>query len=123
MPKHNHAVTKAIPTPVATDLDDADNDPGVAPISDNSSLDFLLYSCTSESEVGIWGNNNYDDDAFNAHDRTNLVPPDFNENEGVMLPTLSKLPRELLVELMGKQKIIHQPCGAAVLMENWNACH
>jgi hypothetical protein len=39
------------------------------------------------------------------------------------LPTLSKLLRGLLVELVGKQKSIHQPCGALVLMANWSACH
>ncbi len=39
------------------------------------------------------------------------------------LLSLSKLLRELLVELMGKQKSIHQPCGAVVLMANWSAYH
>ncbi len=40
-----------------------------------------------------------------------------------LLPTLTKLLRELLVELVGKQKSIHQPCGAVVLMANWSTYH
>ncbi len=76
----NHAVRKSIPPPVVTDMDDAGEDPGAAPISDNGSVDSLLFSCASESEGDIWGNNNYDDDASNAHEGANLVPPDFNEN-------------------------------------------
>jgi hypothetical protein len=39
------------------------------------------------------------------------------------LPTLFQLLRELLVELVGKQKSIHQPCGAVVLMANWSVYH
>ncbi len=54
------------------DLNDADNIPGVAPISDNSSVDSLLFSRALESEGGIWGNNNYDDDASNAHEEAKL---------------------------------------------------
>ncbi len=49
----NRAVKKAIPTPIAMDLDDADNVLGVVPISDNSSVDSSLFSCASESEGGI----------------------------------------------------------------------
>ncbi len=64
-------------------MDDADNVPGVAPISDDSSVDSSLFGRASESEGGIWGNNNYDDNASNAHKGENLVPPDFNGNEGV----------------------------------------
>jgi hypothetical protein len=45
-----------------------DNIHGVAPISDDRSVDFLLFSCASESEGGIWDNNNYDDDVSNAHE-------------------------------------------------------
>jgi hypothetical protein len=56
------AIHKIIPKPVATDLDDVGNVPGVAPISDDGSIDSLLLSHASESEGDIWGNNNYDDD-------------------------------------------------------------
>ena len=83
MREHNPAARKAIPTPVATDLDDADDVPGIAPISGISSVDSLVFSHASESKGGIWGNNNYADDASNAHEGTNLVPPNFNGNEGV----------------------------------------
>jgi cytochrome b len=37
------------------------------------------------------------------------------------LPTLLKLLRELIEGLVGKQKSIHQPCGAVVLMAKWSA--
>ena len=43
----------------------------------------MLFSRASKSEGGIWGNNNYDDDASIAHEGANLVPPDINGNEGV----------------------------------------
>jgi len=47
----------------------------------------------SESEGDIWGNNNYDDDASNAHEGANLVPPDFNGNEGVQpTPNITPAP-------------------------------
>ncbi len=65
MRDHNRAVRKSIPQPVATDVDDAGYVPGVAPISDNGSVDSSLFSRASESEGDIWGNNNYDDDASN----------------------------------------------------------
>ncbi len=39
------------------------------------------------------------------------------------LLSLSKLLRELLVELVGKQKSIHQPCGTMVLMANCSVYH
>jgi len=81
----NRAVRKSIPPPVAMDVDDAGKVPGVAPISDNGSVDSLLFSHASESEGDIWGNNNSDDDASNAHEGANLVPPDFNGNEGIQL--------------------------------------
>ena len=55
-------VRKSIPPPVVTDVDDAGEDPGVAPISDNDSVDSLLFSSASESEGDILGNSNYDDD-------------------------------------------------------------
>jgi cytochrome b len=37
------------------------------------------------------------------------------------LPTLLQLLRELIEGLVGKQKSIHQPCGAVVLMAKWSA--
>ncbi len=89
----NHAVRNSIPPPVATDVDDAGKVPGVAPISDNGSVDSSLFSRASESEGDIWGNNNYDDDASNAHEGANLVPPDFNGNEGVQpTPNIAQAP-------------------------------
>jgi hypothetical protein len=36
---------------------------------------------------------------------------------------LLKLLRELIDGLVGKQKSIHQPCGAVVLMAKWSAYH
>jgi hypothetical protein len=68
MRDRNRAVRKSIPPPVATDLDDAGDVSGVAPISDDGSVDSSLFSRASESEGYIWGNNNYDDDASNAHE-------------------------------------------------------
>jgi hypothetical protein len=53
---HNCSVKKAIPTPVAKDMDDVDDIPGVVSISDSSSVDFSLLSCASESEGGIYNN-------------------------------------------------------------------
>jgi len=83
MRDRNCAVKKSIPSPIATDVDDAGEVPGVAPISDDGSVDSSLFSHASESEGDIWGNNNYDGDASNAHEGANLVPPDFDGNEGV----------------------------------------
>jgi len=83
MRDRNCAVMKSISLPNATDVDDAGKVPGVAPISDDGSVDSLLFSRASESEEDIWGNNNYDDDASNAHEGANLVPADFDGNEGV----------------------------------------
>ena len=87
------AIQKIIPKPIATDLDDVCDGPGVAPISDDGSVDSSLLSHASESEGDIWGNNNYDDDASNAHEGANLVPPDFNGNEGVQpTPNITQAP-------------------------------
>jgi len=85
MRDRNRAVRKSIPPPIAPDVDDAGKVPGVAPISDDGSEDSSLVNRASESEGDIWGNNNYDDDASNAHEGADLVPPDFDENEGVQL--------------------------------------
>ena len=60
----NHAVKKVIPTPVATDNLDDGNAPDVTQISDDSSVDSLLFSCDLESEGGIWDNTNIDDVSF-----------------------------------------------------------
>jgi len=87
------------------DLDDAGDVLGVASISDDGSVDSLLFSCASESEGDIWGNNNYDDDASNAHERANLVPPDFNGNEGVQLtPNIIQAPEGAPCRTCGKAK-------------------
>jgi hypothetical protein len=101
----NHAVWKSIPPPVVTDVDDAGYVPGVAPISDNGSVDSSLFSRASESEGDIWGNNNYDDDASNAHEGANLVPPDFDGNEGVQLtPNITPAPEGAHRRTRGKAK-------------------
>ncbi len=117
MRDRNCAVRKSIPPPIATDVDDAGEVPGVAPISDDGSVDSLLFSCASGSEGDIWGNNNYDDDASNAHE-------DFNGNEGAQpTPNILKLLRELIKGLVGRQKSIPQPCGVVVLMAKWSTYH
>jgi hypothetical protein len=82
-----------------------ENVPGVAPISDDSSVDSLFFSRASESERGIWGNNNYDDDASNAHEGANLVPPNFNVNEGVQpAPNIIQAPEGAPCRTRGKAK-------------------
>ena len=99
------AVWKSIPPPVVTDVDDVGEDPGVAPISDNGSVDSLLFSCASESEGDIWGNNNSDDDASNAHEGANLVPPDIDGNEGVQpTPNITPAPEGAHRRTRGKVK-------------------
>jgi hypothetical protein len=101
----NCAVKKTIPTPVAMDLDDTDNVPGVAPISDNSNVDFSLFSRALESEGGIWDNNNYDDDVSCAHVGANLVPPNFNGDEGVQhAPRIIVAPEGAPRRTCGKSK-------------------
>jgi hypothetical protein len=50
MRDHIRAVKKSITPPVATDVDDAGEVPGVAPISDDGSVDSSLLSHDSESE-------------------------------------------------------------------------
>jgi hypothetical protein len=50
MRDRNCAVKKSTPPPVAMDMDDAGVVPGVAPISDDGSVDSSLFSCASESE-------------------------------------------------------------------------
>ena len=69
----------------------------------------------------IWGNKNYDDDASNAHEGENLVPPDFNGNEGVQpTPNIAQAPEGAHRRTCGKAKE-HPPavwrCGADGKME------
>ncbi len=105
MRDHNRAVKKSIPPPIATDVDDAGKVPGVAPISDDGSVDSLLFSCASESEGDIWGNDNYDNDASNAHEGANLVPPNFDGNEGVQpTPNINQAPEGAHQRTCGKAK-------------------
>jgi len=86
-------------------VDDAGEVPGVAPIFDNGSVDSLLFSRASKSEGDIWGNNNYDDDASNAHEGANLVPPNFNGNEGVQpTPNITQAPEGAYQRTRGKAK-------------------
>ena len=110
-------------------MDDAGEVPGVAPISDNGSVDSLLFSCASESEGDIWGNNNYDDDASNAHEGANLVPPDFDGNEGVQpTPNITQAPEGAHQRTRGKAKE-HPPAvwcrGADGKLErvSWSVIH
>ena len=101
----NCSVKKVIPTPLATDLDDVDDVPGAAPISNDSSVDSLLFSHASESEGGIWANNYYDDDTSNTHEGANLVPLDFNRNEGVQpAPKIIQAPKGAPCRTHGKAK-------------------
>ena len=105
MRDRNRAVRKSIPPPVATDVDDAGYVPGVAPISDNGSVDSSLFSRASESEGDIWGNNNNDDDASIAHEGANLVQPDFDGNEGVQpTPNITQAPVGAHRRTRGKAK-------------------
>jgi hypothetical protein len=106
MRNHNCAVKKSIPPPVATDVNDEGEVPGVASISDDGSVDSSLFSCASESEGDIfWGNNNYDDDASNAHEGANLVPPDFDGNEEVQpTPSITQAPEGAHRRTHGKAK-------------------
>jgi hypothetical protein len=105
MHDRNRAVRKSIPPPVAMDVDDAGEVPGVAPISNGGSVDSSLFSRASESEGDIWGNNNYDDDASYAHEGANLVPPDFNGNEGVQPnPNITQTPEGAHRRTCGKAK-------------------
>jgi hypothetical protein len=104
MRDRNRAVKKPITPPVATDVDDGGEVPGVAPISDDGSVDSSLLSHASESEGDIWGNNNYDDASI-AHEGANLVPPDFDANEGVQpTPNITQAPEGAHRRTRGKAK-------------------
>jgi hypothetical protein len=134
----NRAVKKVIPTAVATDDLDNDNAPDVTQISDDSSVDSLLFSHDSESEVGIWDNTNNNDVSFAPEGRNQNVIPLYNE--GVWAPVVGHLLivamrelihfqiafliqtlllRELDINVV-KQNIILQLFGNAVLMANLN---
>jgi hypothetical protein len=82
----NHAVKKVIPTPVATDNLDDGNAPDVTQISDDSSVDCLLFGRDLESEGGIWDNANNNDVSF-APDggNQNVIPPN---NKGIRVPVV-----------------------------------
>ena len=99
MRERNRAVKKVIPVPVSTGQDD-DAAPEAQQISDDSSVDSSLYSRDSESEGGIWGNNDVDDASLPPEGgNTNVIPPEDDNrraplhgspigqgNEGVNVP-------------------------------------
>jgi hypothetical protein len=74
MREHNQAVKQIIPTPVNTGKDANDN-PDMLPISDDDSVDSSLYSRDSESEGGIWDNQDNDNVSI-APEISQLIPPD-----------------------------------------------
>jgi hypothetical protein len=79
MHERNCAVKKVIPTPVATDLDDDDVSDDTQ-ISDDCSVDSLLFSHDSKSEGGIWDNANDDDVSFTPEGgNQNVIPLDDKE--------------------------------------------
>ena len=126
MRDRNRAVKKSIPPPVVMDVDDAGEVPGVAPISDDGSVDSLLFSRASESEGDIWGNIFWATTTMMMplmlmREQIWSHPISMEMREYSRLPTLLKLLRELIEGLVGKQKSIHQPCGAVVLMAKWSA--
>jgi hypothetical protein len=71
----NQAVEQIIPTPVNTGKD-ANNNPDMLPISDDDSVDSSLYSRDSESEGGIWDNQDNDNVSIAPPERAQLIPPD-----------------------------------------------
>ncbi len=71
----NCAVKKVISTPAATDDLEDDDAPNVTQISDDSSVDSLLFSGDSESEGGIWDNTNNDDVPFTPEEIKMLFHP------------------------------------------------
>ena len=83
MRERNRAVKKVIPVPVSTGQDD-DAAPEAQQISDDSSVDSLLYSRDSESEGDIWGNNDVDDASLPPEGgNTNVIPP---EDDNIRAP-------------------------------------
>ena len=83
MRERNRAVKKVIPTPISTGKDD-NAAPELQQISDDSSVDSSLYSRDSESEGGIWGNNDVDDASLAPEGgNQNVIPP---EDDAVRAP-------------------------------------
>ncbi len=121
MRDRNRAVKKSTTPPVATDVDDVGDVPGVAPISDDGSVDSSLLLRNLREIFG----------ATTAMMMPLIVmmkqiwshPISMEMREYSQLLTLLKLLRELIEGLVGKQKSIHQPCGAVVLMAKWSAYH
>ncbi len=70
----NQAVKWIIPTPVNTGKD-ADDNSDMLPISDDGSVDSSLYSQDSESEGGIWENQDNDNVSI-APEGAYLIPAD-----------------------------------------------
>jgi hypothetical protein len=77
MREHNQAVT-----PVNTGKD-ADDNLDMLPISDDGSVDSSLYSQDSESEGGIWDNQDNDNVSI-APEIAQLIPPD--DDDGNRMP-------------------------------------
>jgi hypothetical protein len=120
----NCAVRKSIPKPVAADLNDAGDVSGVAPISDNRSVDSRS-SVVPQNLREIFGvtTTMMMMPIMLMREQIWSHPISMEMREYSRLPTLFKLLRKLLVELVGKQKIIHQLCGAKVLMANRSGYH
>ena len=77
--------------------------PGVAPISDNGSVDSSLLRHASESEGDIWGNKTMMMPLL--LEGANLVPPDFDANEGVQpTPNITQAPVGAHRRTRGKAK-------------------
>ncbi len=74
----NQAVKLIIPTSVNTGKD-SDNNSDMLPISDDGSVDSSLYSQDSESEGGIWDNQDNDDVSI-APGGAHLIPPDDDDD-------------------------------------------
>jgi hypothetical protein len=83
MREQNHAVQRVIPTPVNTGKD-ANGDPDMLPISDDDNVDSSLYSQDSESEGGIWDNQDNDNVSI-APERAQLIPPDNDDSNRMPL--------------------------------------
>ncbi len=106
MRDRNCAVKKSIPPPVATDVDDAGEVPGVAPISDKGSVEEIFGATTTMMMMPL----------MLMREQTWPHSISMEMREYNRLPTLLQLLRELIEGLVGKQKSIHQPRGAVVLM-------
>ncbi len=137
----NRAVKKIIPTPVATDHLDNDNAPGVTQISDDSSVDSLLFVVTQNLRE-VFGTT---PTTMMSHlplrevikmlfhpitkglghqwlDHPLIVAMRELIHFQITFPIQIPLMRELVVNVV-KQNSILQPFGNAVLMANLNAFH